>query len=82
MGQPLTVPPPGFDDLPVEEKIDYVQALWKRIASKPDDVPSPAWHIDVLRKRVEAMRSDGDRGRPWDEVRREVHARLRSIPRK
>jgi hypothetical protein len=35
MGQPLTVPPPGFDDLPVEEKIDNVQALWKRIASKP-----------------------------------------------
>jgi hypothetical protein len=33
MGQPLTVPPPGFDDLPVEDQIDYVQALWDRIAA-------------------------------------------------
>jgi hypothetical protein len=31
-------PPPGFDDLSVEEKIDYVQSLWERIESW---VPSP-----------------------------------------
>ena len=34
-------PPPGFDDLSVEEKIDYVQSLWERIAARPDQVPVP-----------------------------------------
>jgi hypothetical protein len=26
-------PPPGFDELSVEEQIDYVQSLWNRIAA-------------------------------------------------
>ena len=81
MGEPITIPPPGFDELPVEAKIDYVQALWRRIASHPDDVPSPAWHVEVLEKRLDAMQRDGDRGRPWEEVRRDLHARLRAVRR-
>jgi hypothetical protein len=31
MGGLLTVPPPGFDELPVAEQIEYVQPLWNRI---------------------------------------------------
>jgi putative addiction module component (TIGR02574 family) len=79
MGQPITVPPPGFDDLPVEEQIDYVQALWRRIATRSDDIPSPAWHFELLEKRRESLESDADPGRPWEDVRRDLHARLRSI---
>jgi len=30
------MPPPGFDELPVDDKIDYVQLLWDRIAARPD----------------------------------------------
>lgn len=78
MAQPLSVPPSGFDELPVEEQIEYVQALWRRIARKPDDVPSPAWHLEVLETRLEAMGADGESGRPWNEVRKDLHARLRA----
>lgn len=81
MGQPLSVPPTGFDELPVEEQIDYVQALWRRIASKPEHVPSPAWHLEELAKRVAAMADDGKGGRPWSEVRGDLHQRLRTVRR-
>jgi hypothetical protein len=33
MSRALEVPPLGFTDLPVEEQIDYVQALWDVIAA-------------------------------------------------
>ena len=33
MPKPVPLPPPGFDELSVEEKIDYLQSLWDRIAS-------------------------------------------------
>ncbi len=39
MAQTVPIPPPGFDDLSVEEKLDYVQSLWERIAAKPDEIP-------------------------------------------
>jgi len=28
-------PPAGFDEPTVEEKLDYVEALWDRIAARP-----------------------------------------------
>ena len=35
MLKPVPLPPPGFDDLSVDEKIDYLQSLWDRIAATP-----------------------------------------------
>lgn len=31
MTQPVPNPPPGFDDLTTEEKVEYVSALWDRV---------------------------------------------------
>jgi hypothetical protein len=40
---------PGFDDLSVEEKIDYLHSLWDRIAATPETVPVSEWHLDRSR---------------------------------
>jgi putative addiction module component (TIGR02574 family) len=69
-------PPPGFDDLSVEEKIDYVQSLWERIAARPDQVPVPGWHSQILKERLKAYRDDLNRGRPWAEVREDLERKL------
>jgi hypothetical protein len=39
MAKPVPLPPPGFDDLSVDEKIDYLQSLWDRIAATPGTIP-------------------------------------------
>ncbi|HWB78179.1 MAG TPA: addiction module protein [Nannocystaceae bacterium] len=69
-------PPPGFDELPIEEKIAYVQALWDLIAQEPSDIPVPAWHEAVIAQRLAEARSSAARVRPWSEVRSELRARL------
>lgn len=71
-------PPPGFDELPIEEKIAYVQALWDLIAQEPRDIPVPAWHEAVIAQRLAEARSSSAPVRPWSEVRSEVRARLHS----
>ena len=40
MPRALPLPPPGFDDLSVEEKLGYVQSLWDRITTRPEEVPN------------------------------------------
>lgn len=65
-------PPPGFDDLTVSEQIDYVQALWDRIAASADQVPVPDWHQKIIRERLEAYRANPTAGRPWPEVRTDI----------
>jgi hypothetical protein len=46
-------PPPGFDDLSIDEQIDYIQSLWDRIAASPAQVPVPEWHERIIRERLE-----------------------------
>jgi hypothetical protein len=77
MAEPLTVPPPGFDELPVAEQVDYGQKLWKRIASRQREVRSPEWHRDAVAAARESHRADPDASRPWDDVRTELEAKLK-----
>jgi putative addiction module component (TIGR02574 family) len=72
----LPLPPPGFDDLPVEDQIDYVQSLWDRIAAKPDQVAVPEWHRQVLEERLAAHEAHPVAARPWEEVRDEIRSKL------
>jgi putative addiction module component (TIGR02574 family) len=72
MGSPLPVPPPGFDELNVDEQIDYVQALWDRIAANSDRVPVPDWHHEIIDERLRDLDAHPDAGRPWDEVKADL----------
>lgn len=77
MAKPLPVPPPGFDDLSVEEKVDYVQSLWDRIVVHPDDVPVPDWHRRIVNERLAAHRADPGAVVPWEDVRTELLDKLK-----
>jgi hypothetical protein len=52
MARALPFPPPGFDELSMDEKLDYLQSLWDRIAAQPQAVPVPDWHREVLEERL------------------------------
>lgn len=79
MGNALPLPPPGFDDLNVDEQIEYVQALWDRIAAKEDRVPVPDWHREILDERLADLETNPNASRPWDQVRADL---LKSTPSK
>ncbi len=76
MARPLPMPPAGFDELPVEEKVDYVESLWDRVAASPDALPVPEWHRDILEARVKDHEADPDRGESWESVRDRLQAKL------
>ena len=69
MDSNLPLPPPGFDSLSAEDQIEYVQALWDRIAASPEQVPVPAWHRDVIRERLAGQQATPAAGQDWEEVR-------------
>jgi putative addiction module component (TIGR02574 family) len=77
MPKPVAIPPPGFDQLTVEEQIDYVQLLWERIAATPDQVPVPDWHREVLDERLKDFEANPDAGESWDVVRDRLREKLR-----
>lgn len=78
MAQPA-LPPPGFDELSPDEKLEYIQALWDHFAEHPEDVPVPDWHRQVIAERLGAYRRGEMTARPWSEIREELLARLRTV---
>ena len=72
MGNVLPLPPPGFDELKIDEQIEYVQALWDRIAAKEDLVAVPNWHREILDERLADLQANPDAGRPWEEVKADL----------
>ncbi len=65
-------PPSGFDDLSPDEKVDYVQSLWDRIAAIDDRVPVPEWHTAMIRQRLADLGSDSEDLRDWTQVREQM----------
>jgi putative addiction module component (TIGR02574 family) len=72
MSQTIELPPAGFDALSVEEQIDYLQSLWERIAARPEQVPVPEWHREVLAGRLVDINKSPDEGKNWDDFDREL----------
>jgi putative addiction module component (TIGR02574 family) len=77
MGKPLSVPP-GFDDLPVEEQIQFLGSLWDRIAATPDRVPVPSWHLKLIDQRRDDLEANPDDAVSWGEIRDELNGKLQS----
>ena len=61
---PQSLPPPGFDALPVEDQIDYVQSLWDRIAATAGQVPLQDWQQALLDERLAQHRRAPGEARP------------------
>jgi putative addiction module component (TIGR02574 family) len=82
MAQPIPIPPPGFDDLTTEQKLQYVSALWDRIRAEQDALPISDAQRAHLRERLAAHRADPDAARPWSEARRDIEALLEQRPQR
>ena len=74
-------PPVGFDELSIEEKLDYLQALWARVLSQPNQMPVPDWHRQILADRLATYRAGQGSSRPWSEFREELRSLL-SAPKR
>ena len=78
VSKPIPLPPPGFDDLSIDEKIDYLQSLWDRIAATPETLPVPDWHREIIDERVKEPDVDPDAGDDWAVVQERLRKKFGS----
>ena len=48
----LTLP---IDQMTTAEKLRVLEAIWESLCRRPNDIPSPSWHADVLRNREKSV---------------------------
>ena len=81
MAKTVSIPPPGFEDLTPDEKVQYVQNLWDHIVADASKVPVPDWHRRILHERLAEYHAAPHEGKAWPQVRdqllRDLAARKR-----
>jgi putative addiction module component (TIGR02574 family) len=77
MSQAILNLPQGFDELSIDEKIEYVQLLWERIVVSSEEIPVPDWHAQLVENRLRSYRRSPDEGRPWEEIREKLEQKFR-----
>ena len=40
-----------LDKMSVEDKLQAIEEIWADIVNKPEHIPSPSWHADILKAR-------------------------------
>ena len=77
MSDATTVIHRAFEALDAPERIRVVQELWDRIADEnAADLPITEEQKRLLDERLEAHKRDPSGARPWEEVRKELLAKL------
>ena len=72
MANVIPLPPPGFDALDVSDQVEYVQALWDRIAPNEVAAPVPSWHREVLDQQLADIEANPDAARSGEDVKADL----------
>ena len=69
-------------DLPLEkmtlaEKLETMELLWADMSRKPADLPSPAWHRDILDERRRLVAEGRLKFLDWNTAMAELREELR-----
>jgi hypothetical protein len=64
-------------EMSLEEKLEAMELLWADLSATPDQVDSPSWHRDELRRRREQVQQNPARFRPWNDAIADLKSELR-----
>jgi putative addiction module component (TIGR02574 family) len=66
----------SIEGMSVAEKLALMESLWEDLSRRPETIPSPQCHGDVLAARIAAVREGRTNFVDWDDAKR----RLREPP--
>ncbi|MDD2599852.1 MAG: addiction module protein [Kiritimatiellae bacterium] len=70
----ITIP---LERMSTIEKLQAIEGIWSDLAHVSEDVPSPAWHDDVLRAREERIANSTSRFMEISEAKQAVRERIK-----
>jgi hypothetical protein len=66
-----------LDGLSVEQKIHLMERIWADLSQRPEELPSPSWHGDVLERRRQAVLNGETEFENWDDVKQRLLNRFK-----
>jgi hypothetical protein len=64
-----------LDTMTIADKLQAMETIWDDLLRSAEQVPSPAWHGDVLRARESRVREGKSHYTDWAEAKRRIRER-------
>lgn len=68
MPEPSIHLPTGFNQLSKADQVRYIQSLWDQISGRPEEIPVPESHLELVEERLRRYRENASAARPAFEV--------------
>jgi len=62
--------------LSVEQKLQVMEAIWQDLSGEEENVQSPSWHQDALRKTEQRCKAGKEAVFDWADAKRELRKRF------
>ena len=66
-----------LDKMTTLDKLRALERIWDDLQRKPEDVPSPSWHGDVLQVREGRVKEGSSQFLDWSEAKSRIRDRTR-----
>ncbi|MGI8906983.1 MAG: addiction module protein [Candidatus Sumerlaeaceae bacterium] len=66
-----------LEQMSVEEKLRAMEEIWASLEKNADDLPSPAWHAEELRKTEERVAAGESKFIDWEEAKEQIRQRIK-----
>ena len=66
-----------LERLTLEEKLQTMETLWDELSRRPEAVPMPQWHQDLLDERERLIAEGSARFSDWEEAKKRISERTR-----
>lgn len=69
-----------LDQMTIADKLAVMETLWADLSRRPDDLPSPDWHRDVLSERRRMVEEGKVHFVDWEKAFAELREEVRGNP--
>ena len=66
-----------LDKMTTADKLRALEDIWSDLQRTPGEVPSPAWHADVLHARENRVREGSSQFEDWADAKQRIRERTR-----
>jgi len=65
-----------LEKMTTAEKIRTMEDLWDDLCRHAEDLPSPAWHLDLLEKRDRNILAGESKFEDWEKAKKSIREKL------
>lgn len=73
----MGMPALQLDKMSVREKLQTIETIWDDLQRRSAEVPSPAWHRDILREREKEIEEGSAEFVEWKQAKERVREQTR-----